>query len=210
MEFDALEAREGKERCRHGLFDRHRDLEFIWRMATNPKVIDCVEAIVGANVLMLSTHFFCKYPEPSRTSWERIRRIAGRGSSLAEIFVDRHQDVTYWALEPPYAITAWIAIDDSDTENGCMRVIPASHMNGIVPHTTSSKPGNVLLSRNQALPPDVVDESKAVDLVLRAGQMSLHHGMLYHGSNPNRSMRRRWVPGPIFSSRCPSDSGGDR
>lgn len=190
-EFDALEAREGKDHCQIGLFDRHRDLEFIWCLVTNPTILDCVEAIVGPNVLMLSSLFFCKYPVPSPTTWERVKKMAGRGSPVAEVFVDWHQDVTYWGLEPAYAISAWIAIDDSDTENGCMRVIPASHVDGIVPHTTSSKPGNILLSQNQALPQEVVDESKVVDIVLRAGQMSLHHGLLYHGSNPNHSTRRR-------------------
>lgn len=190
-DFDALEAREGEYKCLHGLLDRHRDLEFIWRLVTNPTILDCVEAIVGPDVLMLSTYFFCKYPVPSPTTGERVERMPGRGSPVTEVFVDWHQDVTYWGLEPAYAVSAWIAIDDSDTENGCMRVIPASHVGGFVPHTTSSKPGNILLSRNQALPQEVVDESKSVDIVLRAGQMSLHHGLLYHGSNPNRSKRRR-------------------
>ena len=190
-EFDALEAREGKEHCQRGLMDSHRDLEFIWRMATNPTIVDCIEAIVGPNVLMLSTSFFCKYPAPVPTPWERVKKWAGRAASAPLVFVDWHQDLTYWGFDPAYAVTAWIAIDDSDIENGCMRVIPGSHTEGIVPHTTSSKPGNILLSRNQALPPERIHGSKAVDLVLRAGQMSLHHGMLYHGSNPNRSRRRR-------------------
>jgi non-haem Fe2+, alpha-ketoglutarate-dependent halogenase len=71
-----------------------------------------------------------------------------------------------------------------------MRVIPESHRQGIVEHTTSSERGN-LRNRNQAIRKDRVDESKAVDLVFRAGQASLHHGELFHASNPNRSTRRR-------------------
>ena len=101
-----------------------------------------------------------------------------------------HQDVTYWGLEPARAITAWIAIDDADVENGCMSVIPGSHRLGILEHGKSDREGN-LLSINQAVPDGLVDEGRAVSMPLRAGQMSLHDGMLLHGSHPNRSSRRR-------------------
>ena len=101
-----------------------------------------------------------------------------------------HQDVTYWGLEPPRAITAWIAIDDADVENGCMSVIPGSHRLGVLEHGKSGRTGN-LLSINQEVPEDLVDEVRAVSMPLRAGQMSLHDGMLLHGSHPNRSSRRR-------------------
>ena len=187
--FDALEALEGREKCQVGLFDRHRDLEFVWRMATHPTILNCVEAIVGPNVFLLSSLFFCKYPPPTPSLRQRIKAVLGMDVDGAK-FVDWHQDLKYWGLDPAYAVTAWIAVDDSDIENGCMRVIPESHRQGIVEHTTSSERGN-LLHRNQAIRRDLVDDSKAVDLVLQPGQVSLHHGELFHASNPNRSSRRR-------------------
>ncbi len=169
--FDDLEAREGKENCQIGLQGRHLDERFIWELASDPKILDCIEALMGPDVMVLSTHFFCKY---ARTTQK---------------FVAWHQDVTYWGLKPPYALTAWYAIDDSDVENGCMRVIPGSHRQGIVEHGKSSRAGN-LLSINQAVESEV-DEGQAVDLVLKSGQISIHHGHLIHGSNPNTSNRRR-------------------
>jgi hypothetical protein len=187
--FETLEAQEGREKSQVGLFDRHRDLEFVWRMATHPTILQCIEAIVGPNIFLLSSLFFCKYPPPRPTLANQIKSMLGAASTEAK-FVDWHQDLTYWGLDPAYAITAWIALDDSDVENGCMRVIPESHRQGIVEHTTSSARGN-LLNRNQAIRKDKIDESRAVDLVLRAGQASLHHGELFHASNPNRSTRRR-------------------
>ena len=105
-------------------------------------------------------------------------------------FVAWHQDVTYWGLEPPEAATAWLAVDDVDIGNGCMRVIPGSHRQGILTHDKSPIAGN-LLSINQEIPADSFDETHAVDLVLKAGQMSIHDGLLIHGSNPNHSRRRR-------------------
>jgi ectoine hydroxylase-related dioxygenase (phytanoyl-CoA dioxygenase family) len=178
-QFDALEAREGRERCQIGLLDRHFDQRFVWELATHPRILDAVEAVMGPDILLLATHFFCKYPEPEDAS-----RAGG------ERFVAWHQDVTYWGLEPPFAVTAWYAVDDSDAENGCMRAIPGTHRAGIRPHGTAARSGN-LLSINQEVPVTPEEEATAADMPLQAGQVSLHHGALIHGSNPNRSPRRR-------------------
>ena len=172
-QFDELEAREGKEKCQVGLQGRHMDERFIWDLSTDDRVLDVMQAVIGEDVMLLATHFFCKYPEKDPKS-----------------FVAWHQDITYWGLEPPEAHTAWIAIDDSDVENGCMRVIPGSHTEGIAPHAKSAEAGN-LLSINQEIPDEHIDDSKAVDLVLKAGQMSVHDGQLFHASMPNGSDRRR-------------------
>ena len=170
--FDQIEQCEGHEHCQIGLQGRHIDVPFIWEVASLRKILDAIESLMGPNILVLSTHVFCKYPKSS-----------GK-------FVAWHQDVQYWGLEPPYALTAWYAVDDSDVENGCMRVIPGTHRSGLHDHGKSARPGN-LLSINQEVDPNTVDESTAVDLVLRAGEISIHHGHLIHGSNPNDSNRRR-------------------
>lgn len=172
--FDALEQEVGPERAEVRIRDRHLDVEFVWRLATHPRVLDAVEAVLGPDVVLLASNFFCKYPAEER----------------GERFVAWHQDVTYWGLEPPRAITAWIAIDDADVENGCMSVVPGSHRLGVVEHAKSGRAGN-LLSVNQEVPDELVDGARAVSMPLRAGQMSLHDGMLLHGSHPNRSPRRR-------------------
>lgn len=171
QKFDALEATEGREKTRIGLVNRHFDQRFIWELATHPDILDSVEALIGPNILLLATHFFCKYGQEEK-------------------FVAWHQDVTYWGLEPPLALTAWYAVDDSDTENGCMRAIPGTHIAGIRQHGKSGSEGN-LLSVNQEVPVSAEEEAHSVDMPLRAGQISLHDGRLIHGSLPNRSTRRR-------------------
>ncbi len=176
--FNALEAKEGREKCQIGLMDRHYDQQFVWDLGTHPKVLDAVAAVMGPDVLLLATHFFCKYPEPRDARQDH-----------AERFVAWHQDVTYWGLEPAFAVTAWYAVDDSDVENGCMRAIPGTHQ-GIREHGKSDRKGN-LLSINQEVPVTPAEEASAMDMPLKAGEMSLHHGALIHGSNPNRSDRRR-------------------
>jgi ectoine hydroxylase-related dioxygenase (phytanoyl-CoA dioxygenase family) len=182
-QFDALEAREGRERCQIGLLDRHFDERFVWELATHPAILDAVEAVLGPDLLLLATHFFCKYPSVGHAA-------EGSTTGAGERFVAWHQDVTYWGLEPPMAVTAWYAVDDSDAENGCMRAIPGSHRDGICEHGKAERAGN-LLSINQEVPVTPGEEARAVDLPLRAGEISLHHGVLIHGSNPNRSTRRR-------------------
>ncbi len=171
--FDELEAQEGREKCQIGLQARHLTDEFIWRLSTDSRILDAIQAVMGEDILLLSTHFFCKYPDPE-----------------AKKFVAWHQDVTYWGLEPAEAHTAWIAIDDADVENGCMQAIPKSHKDGIAMHAKSDKDGN-LLSINQSIPDEYVDTSQATDMALKAGQISIHDGQLYHASNPNASNRRR-------------------
>ncbi len=169
--FDALEAREGREKAENGLFDRHFEERFIWQIATHSKILDCVTAILGPNVFLLSTHFFCKY-------------------GPREKFVAWHQDLRYWGMEPPIEVSAWYAVDDSDRGNGCMRVIPSVHRDRLLDHGKSNQKGN-LLSINQEVEVTAQEEETAVDCILKAGEMSLHDGMLIHGSLPNRSTRRR-------------------
>lgn len=189
-EFDAFEAQEGREKCQIGLMDRHLDTRFVWNLATDPRLLDAVEAVMGPDILLLATHFFCKYPTTASPDapphWDDDRK---QKNAKAERFVAWHQDVTYWGLEPPFALTAWYAVDDADVENGCMRVIPATH-DAIREHATSGKEGN-LLSINQEVPVTPEEEDRAADLCLKAGEISIHHGVLIHGSNPNRSSRRR-------------------
>lgn len=169
--FDRLQAAEGREQASNKLMNRHSDQQFIWEIATYPKILDCVEAILGSNVFMLGSHFFCKYgPQENFVAW--------------------HQDLRYWGLEPQVEVTAWYAIDDSDRGNGCMRVIPGLHRSQLAEHGKSDRAGN-LLSINQEIAVSQQEESRSIDCVLRAGEISLHDGMLVHGSQPNHSTRRR-------------------
>ena len=170
--FDRIEAEMGQEAAQVGVQNAHLEHEPIWELTTHPTIFDAAVELMGSDVLLLSTHFFVKYPD------------------LADSYVAWHQDVTYWGLEPPQATTCWLAIDDADVANGCMRVIAGSHREGVFAHGAASQQGN-LLSINQEVDAGAVDTSKAVDIELRAGQASFHHGHLIHGSNPNRSDRRR-------------------
>ncbi len=130
------------------------------------EILDEVEKVIGPNILLWSTSFFIKDP----------------GSKS---FVSWHQDSTYWGLKPLEIVTAWLAFTPSKTSNGCMQVIPGSHLRGQSEHKDTFDDNN-LLSRGQRIEFDIGDE-KVVDLKLQAGEMSLHHVRIFHGSKSNVS-----------------------
>jgi hypothetical protein len=133
------------------------------------EILDIVEQIIGPDIIMWGSQVFSK--------------PAGDGMAIPW-----HQDGQYWPMRPLETVTVWIAVDEATVENGCLRVIPGTHNAGLMPHVSNNSEG---LALNQGLQTGVFDESKAVDITLEAGQISLHHAMLVHGSNANRSSRRR-------------------
>ncbi len=70
-----------------------------------------------------------------------------------------------------------------------MRMVLGSHRGRLQPHRDTFPPEN-LLSRGQEMAGGV-DEADTVDIELRPGQFSMHHGRVFHGSHPNRSDERR-------------------
>lgn len=140
-------------------------------LAKMPEVLDIVASILGPDLLIWSCEFFIKEAStPHIVSW--------------------HQDLTYWGLgETDGEITAWIALSAATVESGCMRFVPGSHLQNIVDHHDTFGDDN-LLSRGQEIAVEV-DESSAFDVVLQPGEMSLHHGKMFHASGPNRSNDRR-------------------
>ena len=168
----ALEAYEAGNGILAGGLRHKSHLLFTWLndLIRHARILDAVEDIIGRNILCWGSSFFIKESRnPGFVSW--------------------HQDSTYWGLDPADVVTAWVAFSDSTAENGAMRVIPGTHKMDQVPHTDTFRPEN-LLSRGQEIMVDV-DDRQAVMLELAAGEMSLHHVRLIHGSDPNPSDKRR-------------------
>lgn len=139
---------------------------WLYDLATDGAVLDAVEKILGPDILIWSTQFFMKDP--------------GDGG-----YVSWHQDSTYWGLEPNTVTTAWIALTPSTVESGCMKVAPGTHLQQQLPHVDTFDDGN-MLSRGQEVQIDA-SQMKTADVVLKPGEMSLHHVQLVHGSDPNVS-----------------------
>jgi hypothetical protein len=147
----------------------HLLFTWLWDIVHHPRILDAVEDVIGPDILCWSSSFFIKEArDPSYVSW--------------------HQDATYWGLSEPDVVTAWVALSPSTIEAGAMRVAPGTHHEQFAHRDTFDR--HNLLTRGQEVEVDV-DPSRAVDLVLKPGEMSLHHVRLVHGSEPNRSDDRR-------------------
>lgn len=148
----------------------HLLFPFLAELVRHPAILDAIEDLLGPDLLCWNSNFFIKEAEtPSFVSW--------------------HQDSTYWGLSAPDVATAWVALTPSNLDNGAMAVIPGSHRTDQIPHRDTFDRDN-LLTRGQEIAVEV-DEAEAVPLILRPGEMSLHHVRLVHGSPPNPSGDRR-------------------
>lgn len=148
----------------------HLFFDWAHRLVTQTDLLNAIEDILGDNLVISGTLVFCKPPHDSS-------------------YVSWHQDSVYSGLHLTPSTSAWIALTASHGPNGCMRVIPGSHKQGLLDHATVRDDPN-LLRRGERVKM-VVDESQAVDVLLQLGEMSLHHSTIVHGSNPNTSSEPR-------------------
>jgi len=139
------------------------------KIAHNNNILNAVESLIGKNILICGTTLFIKNPNEKG-------------------YVSFHQDAKYIGLEPYNWVTAWIAVTDSNENNGCMRMWSGSHKEKLKHHNQKFDKGN-LLTRGQTVENVPVEKTKPV--VLKAGQMSLHHPKIVHGSGLNLSKDRR-------------------
>ena len=139
------------------------------KVSHNEKILNAVESIIGKNILICGTTLFIKNPSEKG-------------------FVSFHQDARYIGLEPYNWVTAWIAVTDTNKENGCMRMWSGSHKDGLKDHNQKFDENN-LLTRGQTI--ENVKIEKTNPVILKAGQMSLHHPKVVHGSGLNKSRDRR-------------------
>ena len=141
----------------------------VYDLLTDGRIVGLVRDILGDDIIGWGSHFFCKLP--------------GDGKAVAW-----HQDASYWPLTPSRAVTVWLAIDDTDIHNACMRFVAGSHLSGH--HTwrpSTDEENNVL---NQTVE-NAEQYGRVVCNELRAGTCSLHSDLLLHGSDANLSSRRR-------------------
>lgn len=139
------------------------------RLISDPRLLDITEQFIGPNIALFASHYIAKQPfEGQPVLW--------------------HQDGSYWPLEPMEVTTLWLCLDESTSENGCMRVIPRTQHTELQQMKERKDVANVL---NSAIDDSFVDESKSVDIVLGAGDVSIHHPNVIHGSAANTSPKWR-------------------
>ena len=141
----------------------------VYDLLTHPRLIAVVQDLLGPNLIAWGSHYFCKMPRDGKpVAW--------------------HQDASYWPLSPSKAATVWLAIDDADRENACMKFIAGSHHVGHLTFRPSSPDEHNVLNQT-------IDNAEQYGEVvwdeLKAGEISIHSDLLLHGSEANLSPRRR-------------------
>jgi len=139
-------------------------------LARDTQIVDAVEQLIGPDIILWGCHVFCKPAgDGHETPW--------------------HQDGHYWPIRPLATCTVWVALDESTTENGFLRVIPGSHASKLTHAHLLEDRHDVVLQQRMA--DDSFDEAAAVDLQLQPGQMSMHDVYMIHGAKANHSAKRR-------------------
>mgnify|MGYP002630940362 FL=1 len=147
----------------------HLSFAFLDALAHNTIIVDAMEDLIGPDIALWASVMFIKEPSSKQ-------------------YVSWHQDATYMGLDSIDFPTPWIALSPSNRDTGCMTMISGSHHSEIQIHKDTFAENNIL-TRGQVIPE--VDKSKAIDLILEPGEMSIHHGAIIHGSQPNNSDQRR-------------------
>ena len=166
---DSYDAILGEEAQKQLKIKAHVAAPWIVALARNKNIVDAVESLIGPDILLFGASMFSKKARDIR-------------------FVSWHQDAAYYGLDPQEEVTCWVGLTDADVENGCMRVMPGSHLGADAVHEETYDPQN-MLGRGQTI--RGLDDSKAVYMPVKAGQFSMHHERTIHGSMPNPSDRRR-------------------
>jgi len=146
----------------------HLYFTWAWELGAHPRVLDCMEQLIGPNVMLKSTRLFYKYgPSDSFVGW--------------------HQDGLTEQLKDATVPAIWLGLTPATAENGCLRVAPRSHRLGLVTHADFPNPDNLTTEGATAQVPIEATH----DVIMKAGEMSLHHPLMLHASNPNRTVEPR-------------------
>ena len=141
----------------------HKANKWVYDLCHTPAILDYVEDLLGPDFFHWAASFFCKYPgDHTEVPW--------------------HQDAQYWPLSPHKAVTVWLAIYDTDEDNGAMQVVRGSHRVGEIAHVPVNGEQYML---GQKVVESAIDSEQVVSLNLKAGQISLHDDAIIHGSPAN-------------------------
>ena len=168
--FDQLLAKvlaEGRDA--YSINSAHLTYGRVFDLLANERITAHIKDLLGEHLVGWGSHFFCKMPRDRKTvSW--------------------HQDASYWPMTPSKTATVWLAIDDADVDNACMRFIPGSHHHGQLTYKLSEEDENNVLFQTV---PTAEQYGEPIDVELKAGEISIHSDMLLHSSKANTSGRRR-------------------
>ena len=141
---------------------------FFMQHAARENLLTAAEAVLGPDLKFFADQIFIKGPGGMEKTY--------------------HQDSAYFHIEPMAILTIWVALDDVTLENGCLWVVPGTHLEGLKDHDEAWMVGD---RQDQKVPDRHIDRTREKPILLKAGDCSLHHSLLLHRSGPNQTKTRR-------------------
>ena len=138
------------------------------------RIVDTAEALIGEPVYHFQSKLTAKDPKVGG-AWEW------------------HQDYGYWYYNgcvAPKMLSFMIALDRTDVENGCLKLVKGSHKLGRLDHVQLTEEQNGADPKHMAR---ILETHEVVDCVLDPGDVVVFHGNTLHRSDQNRSDKRRWT-----------------
>lgn len=108
-----------------------------------------------------------------------------------------HQDGYYFMLEPSEAVTMWLALDEVDEANGCVRYIPNSHREPMRKHGRNETLGFSQSVTNYG----EADFAREIPMIASPGDLLVHHAMTVHRADANPTERTRKAMGLIYYAK---------
>ena len=152
--------------------NRHLDNLCVYQLLSHPNLVEKAACILGGHLVLWRTNFQLKPPLNEQIDWDTE--------------IPWHQDCAYYQPSPNVILSAWIAVDESNRGNGCMRVLPGSHKR-LYPHIRTPQAERFGLFVDSS----GFDLSEAVDIELKAGEFVFFNESILHSSTANRSSFRR-------------------
>lgn len=173
-------------------YDRHLDVKEMQEIVCSPKVVDRLRSLLGDDLICWRTEWFPKYPGDSGTEWHQAKQFFEfEGQPKLRPSEETERDLDYWVL------TVWIAMTDATIENGCMKLLPGSHLENWYfdeskqnEFSENSSDSGFFGYSWEGLKVDknwTPDESKAVKMEVKAGEFFIFTSKCLHGSYPNTS-----------------------
>jgi len=153
------------------------------------RIVDMVENLIGPDIVMWSNTIFSKpAAKGKRTPW--------------------HRDGEFWPLHPLATVTLWIAVTESNSSNGCLRLIPASHSSENIGRHHDVTTDDVIFARE--IEDNEFDASTALDVELEPGQMVFFDVRMIHGAAPNEGKLRTAFTARYMPATTRFDHGNAR
>lgn len=154
--------------------NRHLDSSTVWSLCSQAAIVDRLVSLYGPDLIVWDSNIFDKGPaadgKPEEYPW--------------------HQDMWHWKLEPQMSLSVWLALTPATPENGCVEIIPGSHVSEIpIRQNNDSSLGSRFAGHSAD--PAYFDESSKVAMPLQPGQFFIFNEAVLHHSHPNCTEDRR-------------------